>query len=68
MMAVFIPVECPKCKDTESIVKFGQTSNGKQKFQCLNNLCDKNTFIINHERKGWLTEIKKRNLIALNKS
>ncbi len=57
-MAVFIPVECPKCKDTKSIVKFGQTSNGKQRFQSLNDKRDINTFIINYERKGWLPDTK----------
>lgn len=57
-MVVFIPVECPKCGDSKSIVKFGQTSNGKQRFQCQSEFCDINTFIMNHERKGWLPETK----------
>ena len=53
-----IPVECPKCGDIDSIVKFGQTSNGKQRFCCQNKKCPKSTFIINHERKAWLPETK----------
>lgn len=59
-MAVYIPVECPQCKDKESIVKFGQTSNGKQRFLCQNEECDTNTFIINHEKIGWLQETKEK--------
>ena len=62
-MAVYIPVECPKCKDKESIVKFGQTSNGKQRFLCQNKECDRNTFIINHEKMGWLQETKEKIII-----
>lgn len=68
-MAVFIPVKCPKCGDGESIVKFGQTSNGKQRFFCQNKECDKSTFILNHERKGWLPEVKEKIIeMALNGS
>jgi transposase-like protein len=59
-MAVFILVECPKCGDRKSIVKFGQTSNGKQRFHCQNEFCDTNTFIVNHERKGWLPATKEK--------
>lgn len=57
-MAVFIPVQCPKCGDTKSIVKFGQTSNQKQRFCCQNSSCDKNTFLINYKNKGWLPKVK----------
>jgi len=42
------------------IVKFGQTSNGKQRFLCQNSNCSKNTFIINHDNKGWTGEIKEK--------
>lgn len=59
-MAVYIPVECPTCKDKKLIVKFGQTSNGKQRFLCQNQICETNTFIINHQNKGWTPEIKEK--------
>jgi transposase-like protein len=59
-MAVYIPIECPKCGDKKSIVKFGQTSNGKQRFLCQNKDCGTNTFIINHEKIGWLPETKEK--------
>ena len=57
---VFLPVEYPKCADTNSIVKFGQTSNGKQRFFCQIKKCTTSTFIINHERKGWQPGIKEK--------
>jgi len=59
-MAVYILVECPKCKDKKLIVTFGQTSNGKQRFLCQNRNCSKNTFIINHDNKGWTAEVKEK--------
>lgn len=59
-MAVLIPVQCPACGDTESIVKFGRTSNEKQRYSCQSPDCKKATFIIDHERKGWLPEIKEK--------
>jgi transposase-like protein len=59
-MAVLLPVECPACGDIESIVKFGYTKNGKQRFSCQIKACCKTTFILDHERKGWLPEIKQQ--------
>ena len=59
-MAVFLPVECPRCRDTASIVKFGRTNNGKQRFCCQTEDCNKATFILDHERKGWLPETKQK--------
>ena len=63
-MAVLIPVQCPACGDTETIVKFGRTHNEKQRYRCQSTECKKATFIIDHERKGWLPEIKKK-IIAM---
>ena|SRR5215207_2210567 len=59
-MAVLIPVHCPACGDTESIVKFGRSRNDKQRYCCQSTECKKSTFIIDHERKGWLPEIKEK--------
>ena len=59
-MAVLIPVKCPACGDTESIVKFGRTRNEKQRYCCQAADCKKSTFIIDHERKGFLPEIKEK--------
>lgn len=63
-MAVLIPVECPACGDTETIVKFGRTHNEKQRYRCQSAECKKPTFIVDHERKGWLPEIKEK-IIAM---
>ena len=57
-MAVFIKVECPACGDKESIIKFGQSSNGKQRYRCQNQSCSTATFILDHERNAWRPEIK----------
>ena len=57
-MAVYITVECPECGDKDLIVKFGKSSNGKQRYLCQRNGCDKKTFILDHERLGWLPETK----------
>lgn len=59
-MAVLSLVKCPACGDEESIVKFGRTTNDKQRYCCQSVNCKKATFIINHERKGWLPEIKEK--------
>lgn len=59
-MTVLIPVECPTCGNTKSIVKFGRTQNQKQRYCCQVQDCKKSTFIIDHERKGWLPEIKEK--------
>lgn len=59
-MTVLIPVECPACGDTKSIVKFGRTNNDKQRYYCQVADCKKATFIIDHERKGWLADTKEK--------
>lgn len=59
-MAVLIPVACPHCSDTKLVVKFGSTSKGKQRYCCQNKECSKSTFILEHERKGFLPAIKKK--------
>lgn len=59
-MTVYLPLECPSCKDTKSVVKFGKTSNHKQRYCCQNEACAKKTFIVSYDNKGWLTEIKEK--------
>ena len=66
-MAVFISIKCPSCNDEKLIVKFGFSSNGKQRLLCQNKECATKTFIIDHERKGWLPEVKAKIVdMALN--
>lgn len=59
-MTVYIPLECPSCSDTESIVKFGKASNNKQRYCCQNDLCERKTFIVGYDNKGWLQDIKEK--------
>ena len=68
-MAVFLSVKCPSCSDSESIVRFGHTKNGKQRYYCQKEDCDKSAFILDHEKKGWLPETKQKIIeMALNDS
>ena len=68
-MAVFFAVKCPACLETNTVVKYGHTENGKQRFYCQNKECNKTTFILDHENKGWLPEIKQKIIdMAMNGS
>ena len=40
-MAVLIPVRCPACGDTETIVTFGYTHNEKQGYRWQSAECKK---------------------------
>jgi transposase-like protein len=59
-MSSFITVSCPHCFDTEKVVKFGRASTGKQRYLCRQETCKKKTFILVHEKKGFLPEVKRR--------
>ena len=66
-MAV-ISVCCPECKK-DKVVKFGVNTAGKQRYQCKNAVCDKNTFLLNYSRNGDLPEVKHKIVeMALNGS
>ncbi|USN50250.1 MAG: IS1 family transposase [Myxococcales bacterium] len=66
-MTVYLPLECPSCKDTKSVVKFGKSSNSKQRYCCQNDKCDRKTFIVRYDNKGWLAEIREKILdMAMN--
>ena len=68
-MAVFFAIKCPECSEANTVVKYGRTENGKQRFYCQNTACNKTTFILNHEKKGWLPEIKQKIIdMAMNGS
>ena len=54
-----IEVLCPICKSNE-VVKFGLNKQGKQRYQCRNNSCERDTFILDYENKGYFQEIKKQ--------
>ena len=54
-----IEVKCPTCESNQ-VVKFGLNRQGKQRYQCHNESCPRNTFILDYENKGYLPETKKQ--------
>ena len=67
-MVALIEVICPICQSNQ-VVKFGSNRQGKQRYQCHNECCPQNTFILDYENKGHLPEIKKQIIeMALNGS
>lgn len=54
-----IELLCPFCQSNQ-IVKFGLNRQRKQRYQCQNKNCKKDTFILDYENKGYLPEIKKQ--------
>ena len=58
---VLVPIECLHCGSTD-VIRYGQTSNEKQRFLCRNDGCGK-TFIQDYSDKGRLPEIKQRIMI-----
>ena len=52
-------IHCPSCESTD-VVKYGQTSDGKQRFLCQNSACARQTFLIQYVYKGRLPEIKEQ--------
>jgi insertion element IS1 protein InsB len=48
---------CPACK-TDQVVKHGFSQGGKQRYQCKNSSCTKNTFLLKYSYAGYLPETK----------
>lgn len=57
MAVVF--VICPSCKE-DNVIKFGTNAAGKQRYQCKNDNCDKNAFLLGYSHNGDLPEIKQK--------
>ncbi|KTD10843.1 hypothetical protein Lgra_1809 [Legionella gratiana] len=63
-----VEVLCPLCM-TKAVVKFGLNRQGKQRYECKNEACSKNTFILSYENKGCLRDVKEKIIeMALNGS
>ena len=63
-----VDVQCPLCKSNH-VVKHGLSDEGKQRYQCKNLECSKNTFLFDYSYNGYLPEIKKKIIeMALNGS
>jgi len=52
------PMHCPTCHG-DAVVKYGKTSDGKQRFRCQNPACTCVTFIHNYTYQGILPEVKR---------
>ena len=67
-MTVLIAVRCSHCHSTE-VVKYGQSSNGKQRFRCLNSECPRLTFSLDLAYPGLKPEVKQQIIeMTLNSS
>jgi len=63
---VLIPVLCRRCK-SDHVVKRGKTKNGKQRYLCLESECTLQTFLLDYDYLGCLSEVKKTILdMAMN--
>lgn len=56
---VLTPLACPACHETQ-VVKYGQTSDGKQRFYCQNALCTRKTFLQEYAYQGKLPGVKQQ--------
>jgi transposase-like protein len=52
------PIHCPTCQGI-AVVKYGKTSDGKQRFRCQNPACQCTTFLHDYTYQGLLPEVKR---------
>jgi insertion element IS1 protein InsB len=65
---VYVPVQCPHCQSTE-VSKAGKQANGAQRYQCLNDRCDRRIFLLQYQDRGRAPEIRRQVIdMALNGS
>jgi len=58
-MGVSIAVSCPHCQSVE-VIRHGKSSNGKQRFRCLNSDCPYQTFSLDSAYQGRKREVKQQ--------
>lgn len=58
-MTVLIAVRCPHCQSSE-VVRYGKSTNGKQRFRCLKSECPYQTFSLNLAYPGRNREVKQQ--------
>lgn len=64
----FISVKCPDCKQ-DNVIKFGTNATGKQRYQCKNTACSKDTFLVDYSRNADYPEVKQQIIdMAINGS
>lgn len=61
-----VKVVCPVCISA-TVIKFGKSAEGKQRYRCRNMECKKNTFIQDYSYNGHQPEIREQIItMALN--
>ena len=58
-MTVLVAVRCPQCQSSE-VVRQGKSTNGKQRFRCLETACPYQTFSLNLAYPGRNREVKQQ--------
>ncbi len=58
-MGVLIAVKCSHCQST-NVIRHGKSSNGKQRFRCLNAECPYQTFSLDLAYPGRKREVKQQ--------
>lgn len=56
---VLEPVLCPSCQSSD-VVKHGSSGEGKPRYRCRNQECERCTFILNYTYRGYLPEVKQQ--------
>ncbi len=59
---VLEPVKYPNC-GSDHVVKYGYTTDGKQRYRCKNESCHKSTFICDDVYQAYPIGIKEKLLI-----
>jgi IS1 family transposase/transposase-like protein len=59
MKMILQPIRCIYCHGTD-IVKFGKTSEGKQRYRCREDICNGRTFILDYSHPGRLRSVKQQ--------
>lgn len=55
-----ICVVCPHCQSDESVVKNGKSTEGKQRYLCRSEICQRRTFILHPTYPGRLASVKEQ--------
>ncbi|MBD3884281.1 IS1 family transposase [Phormidium tenue FACHB-886] len=64
-----ISVVCPHCQSEESVAKNGKSAEGKQRYLCRSEICQRQTFILHPTYPGRLASVKEQMVeITLNGS
>jgi transposase-like protein len=56
---VLEPVHCPDC-DGAQVIKHGKTPEGKQRYRCQDQGCNRSTFIREYSYAGLLPKVKQQ--------